>query len=50
MGWPRWADRVLSAARATYLWLPEGTILWREATTFEPLHAGPLRALFESVQ
>ena len=28
-GWPRRSDRVLSTARATYLWLPEGTRLWQ---------------------
>lgn len=27
-GWPAHAPRTLGAARATYLWLPEGTPLW----------------------
>ena len=36
-GWPRRPDRVLATARATYLWLPEGTRLWREKTVYDPL-------------
>ena len=45
-GWPRRADRVLSTARATYLWLPEGTRLWRQSSSYEPLERAEMRALF----
>lgn len=48
-GWPRRSDRVLAAARATYLWLPAGTRLWQERTTYEPLDAAAMRDTFASV-
>jgi HNH endonuclease len=48
-GWPRRSDRVLSTARATYLWLPERTRLWQHETTYEPLDTTRMRALFASV-
>ncbi len=35
--WDRDARRTLSAARATYLHLAEGTLLWRFGSRFEPL-------------
>lgn len=44
--WPRRSDRVLSMARATYLWLPEGTRLWRQSSIYEPLEQAEMRALF----
>jgi hypothetical protein len=48
-GWPRRPDRVLSAARATYLWLPEGTLLWRENSVHDPLDPVTVRAIFDAV-
>jgi hypothetical protein len=48
-GWPRRPDRALSTARATYLWLPQGTRLWQQGTTYEPLDTTEVRALFTSV-
>lgn len=48
-GWPRRPDRVLSTARATYLWLPERTRLWQHETTYEPLDTTRMRALFASL-
>ena len=48
-GWPRRSDRVLSTARATYLWLPDGTRLWQQGTAYEPLEAARMRALLASV-
>ena len=48
-GWPRRSDRVLSTARATYLWLPDGTRLWQQGTAYEPLEAAKMRALLASV-
>jgi hypothetical protein len=47
--WPRRSDRVLSTARAIYLWLPEGTRLWRQASEYEPLQQTDVRAIFASV-
>jgi hypothetical protein len=47
--WPRRSDRVLSTARAIYLWLPEGTRLWRQEYEYEQLQAEQVRALFASV-
>ena len=47
--WPRRSDRILSTARATYLWLPEGTRLWRQASIYEPLQPTEIHALFASV-
>lgn len=35
--WPRHSDRTLGAARATYLWLPEGTSLWLRGWQYELL-------------
>lgn len=48
-GWPQRSDRALATARAIYLWLPAGTRLWREGTTYEPLDTASLRRLFGSV-
>jgi hypothetical protein len=48
-GWPRRPDRVLSAARATYLWLPAGTLLWRENSVHDPLDPAEVRAVFDAV-
>jgi hypothetical protein len=48
-GWPRRSDRVLSAARATYLWLPEGTLLWSENSVHDPLDLAAVRAVFDAV-
>jgi hypothetical protein len=48
-GWPRRSDRVLSTARANYLWLPEGTRLWQQRTTYESLDTTRMRALFASL-
>lgn len=48
-GWPRRSDRILAAARATYLWLPTGTRLWQQGTTYEPLDTTTMRTLFASV-
>jgi hypothetical protein len=45
-GWPRRQDRVLATARATYLWLPEGTMLWREKAVYDPLDPAEVRAVF----
>ena len=47
-GWPRRPDRVLSIARATYLWLPEGTRLWRENSAYDRLDAVEVRAIFRT--
>jgi hypothetical protein len=47
--WPRRSDRVLSTARAIYLWLPEGTRLWRQASEYEQLRQTDVRAIFASV-
>jgi len=47
--WPRRSDRVLSTARAIYLWLPEGTQLWRQASEYEQLQQTDVRAIFASV-
>ncbi len=43
--WPRRPDRTLGAARAIYLWLPSGTRMWVEQSTFEPLEAEEVRRL-----
>jgi hypothetical protein len=48
-GWPRRPDRILSSARATYLWLPEGTRLWREDSVYDPLGPTEVRAVFAGV-
>ena len=48
-GWPRRPDRVLSTARATYLWLPGGTRLWREKDVYDQLSPIELRVLFAAV-
>jgi hypothetical protein len=48
-GWPRRPDRVLSTARATYLWLPEGTRLWREKDVYDRLDPAEVRVLFAAV-
>jgi hypothetical protein len=47
--WPRRSDRVLSTARATYLWLPDGTRLWLQGSTYESLETAKMRGLFSSV-
>lgn len=47
-GWPRRSDRVLSTARATYLWLPDGTRLWVQGTIYQPLDTARMRRLFMS--
>jgi hypothetical protein len=47
-GWPRRSDRVLSTARTTYLWLPDGTRLWLQGTTYESLETPKMHALFAS--
>lgn len=47
--WPRRPDRVLSTARATYLWLPEGTRLWRETSVYDPLDPAEVRSVFDAV-
>lgn len=47
--WPRRSDRVLSTARAIYLWLPDGTRLWRQASEYEQLRQTDVRAIFASV-
>jgi hypothetical protein len=44
--WSRRKDRVLSSARATYLWLPQGTKLWQEGTTYDEADVGVIRKLF----
>lgn len=44
-GWPRRADRTLSAARGVYLWLPEGTRLWRLGREYEPFAPEQARRL-----
>lgn len=48
-GWPRRSDRVLSTARATYLWLPDGTRLWQHGTSYEQLDTATVRTLFASI-
>ena len=48
-GWPQRSERTLATARATYLWLPAGTRLWQEGTTFEPLDTAAMRGVFASV-
>lgn len=48
-GWPRRPDRVLSTARAIYLWLPEGTRLWQEKTVYDPLDPAEVRAVLGMV-
>ncbi len=48
-GWPQRSDRVLSTARATYLWLPDGTRLWQQGTSFEQLDTAKMRSLFAAV-
>jgi HNH endonuclease len=48
-GWPRRPDRVLSTARATYLWLPAGTLLWRENSVHDPLDPAEVRAVFDAI-
>ena len=45
-GWPRRSDRVLSTARAIYLWLPQGTRLWVRQSGYELLDAAQLREVF----
>jgi hypothetical protein len=45
-GWPRRADRVLSTARATYRWLPQGTRLWVRQSDYELLDLARLRNVF----
>ena len=47
--WPRRSDRILATARATYLWLPNGTRLWQQGTAYEPLDTATMRTLFASV-
>lgn len=47
--WPRRPDRVLSTARATYLWLPDGTRLWLQGAVYEPLDTARMRKLLASV-
>ena len=47
--WPRRSDRILATARATYLWLPEGTRLWRRGLDFEPLDAANVRSLLDAI-
>jgi 5-methylcytosine-specific restriction endonuclease McrA len=42
-GWRRRLDRVLATARATYLWLPQGTRLWLKRSDYEPLDRAKLR-------
>jgi hypothetical protein len=44
--WPRRPDRVLSSARAIYLWLPEGTMLWQERSVYDEADVGLIRRLF----
>ena len=44
--WPRRSDRVLSTARATYLWLPQGTRLWVRQSDYELLDPAQLRGEF----
>ena len=48
--WPRRADRVLATARATYLWLPQGTRLWREKCIYEELDPGQVRAMLDGIE
>jgi len=48
-GWPQRSDRVLSTARATYLWLPDGTRLWQHGTSYEQLDTAKVRTLFASM-
>jgi hypothetical protein len=48
-GWPRRPNRTLSTARATYLWLPEGTRLWREKSAYDPLDPVEVRSLLDAV-
>jgi hypothetical protein len=45
-GWPRRSDRVLSTARATYRWLPQGTRLWVRQSDYELLDLARLRNVF----
>jgi hypothetical protein len=45
-GWPRRSDRVLPAARATYLWLPQGTRLWVQQSEYELLDPARMRDMF----
>ena len=47
--WARRSDRILSSARATYLWLPEGTRLWREDSIYAPLDPAEVRVVFATV-
>lgn len=45
IGWPRRPDRTLGSARASYLTLPTGTLLWRSTGRFEPVDRGVLHDL-----
>ena len=47
--WPRRPDRVLSSARAIYLWLPEGTMLWQERSVYDEADTGSIRRLFAAI-
>jgi hypothetical protein len=48
--WPRRKDRVLSSARALYLWLPPGTKLWQEASIYRPADVGLIRSMLANIK
>ncbi len=45
--WPRRSERVLSSARAMYLWLPEGAMLWRERSVYDEVDVRLIGQLFK---
>ena len=47
--WPQWPQRTLGAARSLYLWLPPGTPLWQQGSTFVPSHPQDATALLGQV-
>lgn len=44
-GWPNDEERTVGAARAAYLWVPDGTLLWQDVGLYARADAGRLRAL-----
>jgi hypothetical protein len=45
--WPRHPTRTLAAARSNYLWLPDGTTLWRGRWNYELLDPVSVRRMLE---
>jgi hypothetical protein len=44
--WPIDIGRGVGSARAIYLWIPKGTLLWQRAGLYAPAEPAQIRALF----